>query len=101
VYLESDHWIEPGTLLDVEVPALDSCWTYRALVLAAHDTDGHCELLLGFEDEHEAFRARMVEQLCHIEAWRREVERTEGRTLDLEQAAREWIANHADGFPSL
>jgi len=101
IFIESDEWIVPGTLLEVEVPSLWCCWKYRAQVLAAESCYGHCELLLGFLDEREAFHARMVEQLCHIEAYRLEVARSDHRTLDLDQAAREWIAIHADAFPAL
>jgi hypothetical protein len=41
----------------------------------------------------------MVEQLCHIEAYRRRVLQDEGRRLTDEEAAMEWIANYADRFP--
>jgi hypothetical protein len=41
----------------------------------------------------------MVEQLCHIEHYRKEVRDTEGRILDGEAAAREWISKFAAKFP--
>ncbi|MBL8423886.1 MAG: hypothetical protein JNK06_10380 [Candidatus Accumulibacter phosphatis] len=43
----------------------------------------------------------MVEQVCQIEHYRREVRRRERRELDAEAAAQEWIARYADQFPSL
>lgn len=50
------------------------------------------------EDE---YRARMVEQVCHIEHYKKEVLEREGRVLTGEQAAREWIRKFAKDFPSL
>ncbi len=61
--------------------------------------DGY-ELGLAFVDPDDAFRARMVEQVCHIERYRRQVREREGRHLTQEQAAQEWIERHAARFPA-
>ena len=54
---------------------------------------------VAFLDAKDAWRTRLVEQACHIEAYRREVAQHEGRVLDREQAAREWIERFAADFP--
>jgi hypothetical protein len=41
----------------------------------------------------------MVEQICHIEHYKREVAEREGRELSGQQAAKEWIAKYAASFP--
>ena len=51
---------------------------------------------LNMEDE---FKARMVEQICHIEHYKKEVLQNEGRQLSGEQAAFEWIDKYAGIFP--
>ena len=51
-----------------------------------------------FIGDFAAFRARMVEQVCHIERYHRRV-LAEGRELTEEQAAEEWIAQYAARFP--
>jgi hypothetical protein len=43
----------------------------------------------------------MVEQVCHIEHYKNEVKRREGREISGEQAANEWIAKFAGNFPKL
>jgi len=43
----------------------------------------------------------MVEQLCYIERYRREVREKEGRELDSSSAAAEWIAKYAANFPRI
>jgi hypothetical protein len=44
------------------------------------------------------FKAKMVEQLCQIEHYRNRLWIDEGRIVDGEQAAIEWIARHASDF---
>ncbi|WP_313952899.1 hypothetical protein [Accumulibacter sp.] len=48
-----------------------------------------------------AFATRMVEQVQHIERYRQEVLRVEGRVLDGDSAAWEWISRYAALFPSI
>ena len=62
---------------------------------------GRCVVAVGFLDRADAYRARMVEQICHIEQYRRDVWQREGRRLTAEEAAREWIERYAAAFPSL
>jgi hypothetical protein len=53
---------------------------------------------IAFVAETEAFRARMVEQICHIERYHRQ-QLEEGRVVTEEDAAVEWIAKYAGHFP--
>ena len=57
--------------------------------------------LIGVEflDAQDDYRARMVEQICHIEHYKKEVLEREGRLLSGEQAAHEWIHKYAQDFP--
>ena len=59
------------------------------------------EVGLEFARSEEVFRLRMIEQICHIEHYRREVERLQGRALSTEEAAKEWISEYAGDFPAL
>jgi len=59
------------------------------------------ELGLRFTSAEDAFAARMVEQLCHIERYRHELAEKEGRVIDAETAAAEWIAKFARHFPRI
>ncbi|MBN4080241.1 PilZ domain-containing protein [Beggiatoa alba] len=54
---------------------------------------------LQFIDENDEFMVRMVEQVCHIMHYRKQVLATEGREIDNEEAAREWIEQYAKDFP--
>lgn len=55
---------------------------------------------MSFYSEDEVFRMRMIEQVCHIEAYRKKKLRREGRRLSSEEAAAEWIARYAARFPA-
>lgn len=57
------------------------------------------EIGIRFADAADLFAARMVEQMWQIEHYRQRVRREEGRVLDAEAAAREWIDRHAASFP--
>ena len=59
------------------------------------------EIGIEFEKSRDAFRLRMIEQICHIEHYRKEVEKLEGRTLSSQEAAGEWISKYAGDFPAL
>ncbi len=59
------------------------------------------EVGLQFERSNEVFRLRMIEQICHIEHYRKEVEQKEGRQISTEEAAKEWISLYAGDFPEL
>ena len=52
-------------------------------------------------NEDELFRLRMIEQICHIEHYRNEMLKQQGRELSIEEAAQEWISRYAGEFPSL
>lgn len=70
-------------------------------VIWCEKTKNGYEIGLEFEGKREAFRLRMIEQICHIEHYRKEVKRVEGRELSTEEAAREWISRYAGDFPAL
>ena len=59
------------------------------------------EVGIEFEKSRDVFRLRMIEQICHIEQYRKEVESLEGRALSTQEAAGEWISKYADDFPAL
>lgn len=54
---------------------------------------------VSFADESTEYGVRMMEQICHIEQYRSEVLKMEGRNISSEEAAREWIEKYAADFP--
>jgi Tfp pilus assembly protein PilZ len=52
-----------------------------------------------FLDDRMFSHARMLEQICNIEAYRQSQSTASGRDLGFPQAAREWIGKTAQRFP--
>jgi hypothetical protein len=96
----SSEPVEPGALLEVCIPYVEPAFQARARVAWCRPhLDGGHELGVSFLDAQDAFLARMVEQLCYIEDYRKSVARLEGRQLSPEDAAHEWIEKFAAKFP--
>lgn len=52
-----------------------------------------------FLDQEDLYRARLVEQVCQIEQYRKDEQARHGRKLTGQEAALEWIGKFAAGFP--
>jgi len=65
----------------------------------AHSSHGFV-IGMSFRNKSEAFRMRMLEQLCYIEHYRQSMLEDEGRELNSQQAASEWIDRYAAAFPA-
>jgi hypothetical protein len=96
----SDAELEPGTMVDVRIPFVQPMFETIARVAWCSAHGAEFELGVEFLDPQDAYRARMVEQVCHIEDYRKGVYRNEGRALSPEEAAVEWIGKYASQFPN-
>lgn len=94
--------VAPGARVEVRIAQVQPVFLAPARVAwcRPHEDEGF-ELGVTFLDAEVAFLARMVEQVCHIEDYRQSVRRTEGRVLNSDEAAREWIDRHAAQFPEI
>jgi PilZ domain len=97
----SDTAIEPETIISLRIPCLRPAFEVpTARVAWCQHEGGKYAVGVQFIDSEEAFRVRMVEQICHIESYRRDVEQRDGRQLTSEEAAKEWISRYAASFPN-
>jgi len=91
--------LEPGSIVLLRIPFVRPQFSSRAQVVWCSAVDGAFEVGVRFLDVEDAYRGRLVEQICHIEQYRRDVLKSEGRKLTSEEAAAEWIAKYASEFP--
>jgi hypothetical protein len=91
---------QQGEVVELRIPTVTPEFRTLARVVWCRRLAGNFEVGVAFLDSSAAFRARMVEQVCQIERYRREVREREGRELSGAEAAREWIGKHAAGFPN-
>jgi len=93
------HEIAAGTVIRVRITLVNPAFESSARVIWCRRGNGACELGLEFLDADDAYRARMVQQVCHIESYRQHLLDSEGRRLNADEAAAEWIGRFAAGFP--
>ena len=98
---EAGVGVEKGAIVSVTIPLVDPEFHIRCRVAWCKRADGRFDVGVEFIEPDKLFKARMVEQVCQIEHYKREILRSEGRVLTGEQAALEWIKTYAADFPSL
>jgi hypothetical protein len=100
IRFRADEPIEAGVAVTIQFPTVSGNREVHARVVWCHPSgDGAWEVGAAFLEECDHFRTRMVEQLFQIELYRREVAEREGRHLNMEEAAQEWVRLHAAAFP--
>jgi len=97
----SDEAVETGATILVEIPACEPTFHAEGLVRWCRPEGDVFLIGVTFNEAAVRFAVRMVEQLCHIEAYRRSLEAETGEKLDSQQAAVRWISEFASRFPQL
>jgi len=95
----ADREMSLGSVVNLRIPGVEPAFESTARVVWCRPVVSGFDLGVAFLNAEDAYRARVVEQICHIESYRRKLISHEGRTLTPEAAAREWIARFADSFP--
>lgn len=93
--------LDVGDSIQVKIPVLNEEHSMEGLVVWCNKSPKGYEVGLEFNDPDEVERLRMIEQISQIETFRRDLEKREGRKLDSEQAAREWVSKYAGEFSAL
>ncbi|MCK4906982.1 MAG: PilZ domain-containing protein [Spirochaetes bacterium] len=101
ISFRSNIEIPIGTLIAIQIPIVKPVFTTEGIVVWCAPGDNHFDIGVEFTSLNNEFRARMVEQICYIEHYKKEVLQNEGRHLTTEDAAVEWIKKYAKDFPSL
>ena len=93
--------IAPGTAIQIEIAATDPVFRADGVVAWCHRNHEEEAFAVGvcFDGVKTADSLRLVEQACHIEYYRQEVFRREGRQLTSEEAALEWIELFSTWIP--
>lgn len=93
--------LEEGIVIRVMIPLTNPVFEALGQVSWCSPENEEFEIGIEFIEEDDVFRARMVEQICHIEHYKQEILEKDGRKLTGEQAAAEWISKYATSFPNL
>jgi len=101
VCIEYDAEFSQGEQVDIRIDICDPEFNVKAEVCWCKPQQERFILGISFLNQDDAFSARMVEQLCHIERYKIEVEEQTGVSITKEQAATEWISMFASTFPKI
>ena len=97
---ESHHEIPVGSTIEIHIPVAHPEVSLNGEVVWCHPVeDDRFEVGVRFTDAGQHFKMRMVEQVCHIEQYKKDMLENEYRTLTSEEAAMEWIKRYAEDFP--
>jgi len=99
--LRSDERIEVGLLINVTVPTVHPPFLAKGRVAWCLKRKESFDIGVQFVEKEDTYRVRMVEQICHIEHYKKKILENEGRILNGEEAALEWISKYASDFPGL
>ena len=85
--------IDPGATIHVEIPIAEPVFETDAVVAWCRAAARGFEVGVRFVGRH-PHQPRLIEQVCQIEHFKREIWVQDGRQLTGEEAAVEWIRRH-------
>ncbi len=91
--------LEIGDIVTIKIPIRTPPFKEKAQVVWLKQNGDFWETGVTFVDSSTDFRLRMIEQVCYIEHYKREILATEGRQMNGAQAAEEWVKKYAGSFP--
>lgn len=103
VYIHTPTRYDISSCVEVEINVQSPAFFARGCVCSSEPLSEGIGYETGivFDCPDTAFAVRMIEQICHIEQYRQQVCKEEGRELSIDNAAVEWITQHAASFPEL
>lgn len=95
----SDTYVDSGAHIQIYISVVDPAFEAEGIVTYCRQRQGYYQVGVEFIHRNDLYIARMVEQICHIQQYKQNVARVEGRLLSAEEAATEWISKFASSFP--
>lgn len=96
---DCDQRFSRGDIVGITITFVRPSFEVNARVIWCKARADKFDLGVEFLNEEDAFLARMVEQVCQIENYKRFIHREHGRILSQEEAAQEWVNKFASKFP--
>jgi hypothetical protein len=94
----SNRYIQEGTTILIQIPLINPIFEGVGVVVWCEQNEAYYDVGVQFIDEDKDSRAHMIEQICYIEQYKREVFGREGRKLSGEEAAVEWLNKYVREF---
>jgi hypothetical protein len=91
--------LQPNERIRIRIPLVRPRFETPGRVVWCRPSGNHYDVGVEFIDPNDLSKVRMVEQICHIEHYKKKRLEEEGRILTSEEAALEWIEKYAAQFP--
>lgn len=91
--------LQPGRAIRITIPVREPAFETTGTIVWCQRVNGHYDIGVQFADAETEFSVRMVEQICQIHHYQKQVLEQEGRQLSCTEAASEWVAKYAQDFP--
>ncbi len=102
IIFESTEYIKPGEIIEISILLQSKLESFTGKVILVKNNGDDYEIGLWLLYQEDASRARIVEQLCHIELYMQEKKYREGPyNINPDRVASEWITKYASEVPSL
>ncbi len=100
IIFRSDTYLPTGSLIELSISLRGEMHRFSGEIVLVREIEDGYEIGLWLASHEDTCRARIVEQVCHIESYLRIRRLREGPFLSRETVAREWISNFAHQFPA-
>lgn len=97
---QSGQALPQGGVVRLTIPVREPPFEVMGTIMWCSRINSHYEVGVQFADAGTEFAVRMVEQVCHIHHYQRQVLAQEGRVLSGAEAAAEWVHQYAQDFPT-
>ncbi|WP_169335574.1 PilZ domain-containing protein [Dasania marina] len=92
------HYLAVGCQVCVDITTVSPQYHGLGKVVWCKPQSSGYEVGVCFLNQQESFRSRMVQQVCQIDVYKNMIYEREGRLLDGNEAAAEWIQKYAADF---
>lgn len=95
--------LSKGTMIDIKIPVKEKSFDVKAKVAYSKEDKKTARFRTGvsFTDFPSAFKAKLAEELLQILEFKKTLSRALGHDITEEEAAKKWINEFAESFPSL
>jgi hypothetical protein len=98
ICFRSDTSFDENLIIKIRITFIKPVFEAKGKVVWCRKENEFFDVGVEFLEYGDVFRIRMVEQICRIENYKKEVMEKEGRTLSGTEAAIEWINKYANSF---
>jgi hypothetical protein len=95
----SPEKLNTDSIIELSIPSINPNMKMRGHVVWCEKEGDRYDIGVKFVDRENEYRARMIEQICHIKEYKQTTRNKAGRILSDSEAAREWIDKFATDFP--